>query len=75
MVKKIAYVDSSVLVKHYVESEKASTHATQLITGHKVYVSAIAEVEVFSALARKLHERENSMETLNIYLLQSFLEG
>jgi len=30
-VVKLAYVDSSILVKHYVENEKSSSNASQLI--------------------------------------------
>lgn len=55
---KIAYVDTSVLVKHYVESEESSAYASELIVDHRVYVSVIAQVELFSALARKLQMKE-----------------
>ena len=59
---KLAYVDSSVLVKHYVENEKSSSHASQLIHSHKVYVSSIAQIEVLSALSRKHQLGEVSQE-------------
>lgn len=59
---KLAYVDSSVLVKHYVENEKSSSHASQLIHSHKVYVSSIAQIEVLSALSRKYQLGEVSQE-------------
>lgn len=61
---KIAYVDSSVLVKHYVESEEGSSQASELITSYKVYVSSIARVEVLSALARKHQMQEASVEDI-----------
>lgn len=61
---KIAYVDSSVLVKHYVGSEEGSSHASELITSYKVYVSSIARVEVLSALARKLQMQEATVEDI-----------
>ena len=61
---KIAYLDSSVLVKHYVGSEKGSSHASELITSYKVYVSSIARVEVLSALARKLQIQEATAEDI-----------
>jgi predicted nucleic acid-binding protein len=61
-VVKIAYVDSSVWVKHYVESEKASDSASQLLGAYKVLVSVIIQIEMFSALARKLHLKEISAE-------------
>ncbi|MDO8141561.1 MAG: type II toxin-antitoxin system VapC family toxin [Candidatus Brocadiales bacterium] len=59
---KIAYVDSSVWIKHYVESEKASAYASQLLTDYKVFASVITQVEVFSALARKFQLQEISIE-------------
>lgn len=59
---KIAYVDSSVWIKHYVESEKASAYASQLLTDYKVFSSVITKVELFSALARKLQLQEISIE-------------
>ena len=55
---KIAYVDSSVLVKHYLESEIDSFQASRYITSYKVYASAISKVEVLSALARKFQLKE-----------------
>lgn len=55
---KLAYVDSSVLVKHYVESEKDSSQASRHITSYKVYASTIIQVEVLSALARKFQLKE-----------------
>lgn len=61
---KIAYVDSSVWVKHYVESEKASDYASQLLGNYKVFSSIIIQVEVFSALARKLQLKETSVENV-----------
>ncbi|HHT9137509.1 MAG TPA: type II toxin-antitoxin system VapC family toxin [Candidatus Wunengus sp. YC60] len=59
---KIAYVDSSVWIKHYVESEKASASASQLLTDYKVFASVITQVEMFSALARKFQLQEISIE-------------
>lgn len=61
---KIAYVDSSVLVKHYVENEAGSSFASKYITTYKVYASSIVQVEVFSALSRKLQMREISKENV-----------
>jgi predicted nucleic acid-binding protein len=55
---KIAYVDTSILVKHYVEGEESSAYASHLITDHRVYVSVIAQVEMLSALARKHQMKE-----------------
>lgn len=69
---KLAYVDSSVLVKHYVENEKSSSHASQLIHSHKVYVSSIAQIEVLSALSRKHQLGEVSQEE-STTLKKSFL--
>jgi len=63
-VVKIAYVDSSVWVKHYVESEKASDSASQLLGEYKVFASVIIQVEVFSALTRKLQLKETSVENV-----------
>jgi len=60
----IAYVDSSALVKHYVESEAGSSFASKHITTHKAYASSIVQVEVFSALSRKLQMREISRESV-----------
>lgn len=59
---KIAYVDSSVLVKHYVEDEVGSSLASEYITSYKVYASCVMQIEVFSALARKLQLQEVSIE-------------
>lgn len=49
-------------VKHSVESEKASDSASQLLCGYKVFVSGIIQIEIFSALARKLQLKEISAE-------------
>jgi predicted nucleic acid-binding protein len=57
---KIAYVDSSVMVKHYVEDEADSPLASKYITSYKLYASCIMQIEVFSALARKLQLQEIS---------------
>lgn len=68
---KIAYVDSSVLVKHYVENEAGSSFASKYITTYKVYASSIVQVEVFSALSRKLQMREIS-NSLLLLLIKSW---
>lgn len=57
---KIAYVDSSVMVKHYVEDEGDSSIASKYITSYKLYASCIMQIEVFSALSRKLRLQEIS---------------
>ncbi len=58
----IAYVDSSVLVKHYVESESDSFRASNYITSYKLYASVIIQVEVLSAMARKYQLKEITKE-------------
>jgi len=47
-----AYFDSSVLVKHYVR-EEGSARARALFRRHRVFSSAIAPVELLSALTRR----------------------
>lgn len=61
---KIAYVDSSVFVKHYVENEAGSSFASKNITTYKAYASSIVQVEVFSALSRKIQMQEISKENM-----------
>ncbi len=61
---KIAYVDTSVLVKHYVEDEIGSSLASKYITSYKLYASIILQIEVFSAIARKYKLQEISLENL-----------
>lgn len=63
---KPAYVDSSVLVKHYAHSqgEKGTPLASRIMGTHEVYVSSIAQIEVLSALSRKCKLGEASVEKI-----------
>lgn len=62
---RLAYIDSSVLVKHYVENEEGSSLASQYIESNRVYTSSIARIEVLSALSRKYQSGEISLEALS----------
>lgn len=50
-----AYVDTSVLVKRYIQ-EPGSTHARALLRRHRLLVSALAPVEMLSSLSRRRTE-------------------
>jgi|ERR1700674_3452651 len=52
MVGPLAYFDTSVLVKRYLD-EQGSTHARSLIRKHQVVSSVIAPLEALSALSRR----------------------
>jgi len=62
---KPAYVDSSVLVKHYIRSEIESSHASRIIKSHQVYVSSIGRIEVLSAFSRKSQLGEATAEEID----------
>lgn len=69
---KIAYIDSSVIVKHYVKTENDSIYASQLIKKHKIYVSTITQIEVLSALSQKFRCGEisnNALQNVKNYFL------
>lgn len=61
----LAYIDSSVLVKHYIATEEASGIASGIIQEYQAYTSSIAQIEVFSALSRKLHIAEVAAEDID----------
>lgn len=69
---KIAYIDSSVIVKHYAETEKGSFYASQLIKKHDIYLSAIAKIEILSALSQKFRSGEISNQDRQ-YIKNTFL--
>lgn len=62
---KPAYIDSSVLVKHYLRSEQGSSQASRLVKGHQVYVSSIGRIEVLSAFSRKGQQGEATAEEID----------
>lgn len=62
---KPAYVDSSVLVKHYILSEIESSHASRIIKDYQVYVSSIGRIEVISAFSRKFQLGEATVEEID----------
>lgn len=60
----LAYIDSIVLVKHYVENEEGSLLASEYIKNNRVYASSIARIEVLSAMSRKYKLGEISFDAL-----------
>ena len=62
---RLAYADSSVLVKHYVGNEEGSELASQYIESSRIYTSSIARIEVLSALSRKYQFGEMSLDALS----------
>lgn len=61
---KPAYIDSSVLGKHYLRSELGSSQASRIVKGHQVYISSIGRIEVLSAFSRKGQRGEASVEEI-----------
>jgi predicted nucleic acid-binding protein len=53
----LAYFDTSVLIKRYVE-ESGSVHARRLMRRYRMLSSVIAPVEAVSAIARRYRARE-----------------
>lgn len=64
---RLAYADSSVLVKHYVGNEKGSRLASKYIESSRIYTSSIARIEVLSALSRKYQSGEISLDVLSSF--------
>jgi len=66
----MAYVDTSVLVAYYCpEALSEAAEKMILADGHPA-VSALTEVELVSALARKIREKELSRENANHVLIE-----
>ena len=65
----IAYFDTSVLVKRYV-NEQGSARARALLRNHRFLSSAIAPVEAVSALHRRRVAGELSLSSFDAILMQ-----
>jgi predicted nucleic acid-binding protein len=61
----MAYLDTSVLVAYYCPEPLSAVAETVILKARQLAVSALTEVELVSALARKIRERELSRENAN----------
>ena len=67
----MAYLDTSVLVAYYCPEALSEAAEKMILADGQPAVSALTEVELVSALARKVRERELSRENAN-YVLAEF---
>jgi predicted nucleic acid-binding protein len=61
----MAYLDTSVLVAYYCPEALSEAAEKMILADRQPAVSALTEVELVSALARKIRERELSRENAN----------
>jgi uncharacterized protein len=52
------YLDSSALVKRYVQEEGSKAVTSRFETGEKLYTSVLSFAEVHAAIGRKYREKE-----------------
>jgi predicted nucleic acid-binding protein len=66
----MAYLDTSVLVAYYCPEALSEVAEKMILADRQPAVSALTEVELVSALARKIRERELSRENANHVLTE-----
>jgi predicted nucleic acid-binding protein len=66
----MAYLDTSVLVAYYCPEALSEAAEKMILADGQPAVSALTEVELVSALARKIRERELSQENANHVLTE-----
>ena len=66
----MAYLDTSVLVAYYCPEALSEAAEKMILADGQPAVSALTEVELVSALARKIRERELSRENANQVLTE-----
>lgn len=66
----MAYLDTSVLVAYYCPEALSEAAEKMILEDRQPAVSALTEVELVSALARKIRERELSRENANRVLTE-----
>ena len=66
----MAYLDTSVLVAYYCPEALSEAAEKMILDDRQPAVSALTEVELVSALARKVRERELSRENANHVLTE-----
>ena len=66
----MAYLDTSVLVAYYCPEALSEAAEKMILDDRQPAVSALTEVELVSALARKIRERELSRENANHVLTE-----
>jgi uncharacterized protein len=52
------YLDSSALIKRYVQEEGSKAVASRFETGEKLYTSVLSYAEVYAAIGRKYRDQE-----------------